>query len=601
MKMLFFLLICFCFFVLGISQIEASNKTSVYFFWGDGCPYCAPAKEFLEELEEKYDNLEVKMFETWRDRDNAEIFQEMADAYGTQARGVPATFIGDNSPIFGFTDRMKSDIRNKIENCLEQGCVDPGVKSGLVEEVQEEVSEEDPVSEPEEVDHPQPEETETEDPGKKPIQDPDSDKHEPCLHFFYKDNCPQCEGLLKSAFLDDLEKEYDIDIRRYNINNKEDELLYQSLKQNYGLTSGAYPIIFLGDKYYIGENTIKDNLEEQIVVCKKEGCPCPIERIDAVTPQMPRTSDFTPEEEQKVDLPLLGTVDFAGTPLFITTAIIAFVDGFNPCSLWLITFLLGIVVYTGSRKKTILVGTTFLLVTSAAYAFFMVGFLNVFMYIGYLSWIQLVVALIAITFAVVNIKDYFWYKKGISFTIPDRYKPKIFKKVRGVVKKEQSTGAMLLGTVGLALGVVLVELPCTAGFPMIWTNILAQNQVAGMAFALLLLLYISIYMFIELVIVLSVAFKLKNAKFEEKHGRILKLIGGMIMLALGMVMLIDPDLMHNIGGIFVIFGGSILASFIIMWVHRWLLPQMDVKIGTEKDLLDSKKDESFREDGKDNN
>ncbi len=526
-KRSFFVLACFGFLFLGVSQLEASNKNS------DDCSNCGSASEFFKESE--------------------------------------------------------------------RGHIGPGAKISLAGDFQGEGLGNDSPSEPREVELSQSREVEAEKAEEGSGRGPDYNKHEPCLHFFYKDNCPQCEGLLEGDFLENLEKEYDINIRGYNVNNEEVEVLYQSLKEKYGLPAGGYPIVFLGDKYYIGESNIKDNLEDQIVVCQREGCPCPLEKIDAITPQMPRASDFTPEEGQKVDLPILGEIDFAGIPLFITTSIIAFVDGFNPCSLWLITFLLGIVVYTGSRKKTLLVGVTFLLVTSTAYALFMVGFLNMFMYVGYLKWIQLAVALIAITFAVVNIKDYFWYKKGISFTIPDKYKPKIFKKVRGVVKEEQSTGAMILGTIGLALGVVLVELPCTAGFPMIWTNILAQNQVVGMAFVSLLLLYISIYMFIELVIVLSVALKLKNAKFEEKHGRILKLIGGMIMLALGSVMLINPNLMHSIGGILVIFGGAFLLSFIIMWIHRWLLPQMDVKIGTEEDLSGSDKDKSSPDNKEDNN
>ncbi len=105
-----------------------SNKVVIYFFWGDGCPYCEKQKPFLEELEQKYPELEVKMFETWKNRGNAELFQKVAATYGIQARGVPTTFIGDHDPIVGFADYMKEDLESKIKNCLEQGCVDPGSK-----------------------------------------------------------------------------------------------------------------------------------------------------------------------------------------------------------------------------------------------------------------------------------------------------------------------------------------------------------------------------------------------------------------------------------------------------------------------------------------
>lgn len=105
-----------------------SDKTVVYFFWGDGCPHCAKQKPWLEELEREYPDLEVKMLETYNNQENAQKFQEMARAYGIQARGVPATFIGDFDPVVGFSENMKPDIKNKIETCLDEGCINPQSK-----------------------------------------------------------------------------------------------------------------------------------------------------------------------------------------------------------------------------------------------------------------------------------------------------------------------------------------------------------------------------------------------------------------------------------------------------------------------------------------
>lgn len=111
------------------SAVENSEgKTVVYFFWGEGCPHCAEQKPWLEELEEEHSDLEVKMFETYNNRENAQLFQEMARAYGIQARGVPATFIGDLDPIVGFSERAKPSIEDKIQTCLDEGCIDPGSK-----------------------------------------------------------------------------------------------------------------------------------------------------------------------------------------------------------------------------------------------------------------------------------------------------------------------------------------------------------------------------------------------------------------------------------------------------------------------------------------
>jgi cytochrome c biogenesis protein CcdA len=287
-------------------------------------------------------------------------------------------------------------------------------------------------------------------------------------------------------------------------------------------------------------------------------------------------------EAAALSLPFFGDVDAASMSLPALTGLIAFVDGFNPCSLWVLTFLLGIVIYSGSRKKILLIGVTFLLVTASAYGLFIVGMFGTLRYLAYLSWITLVVAGMALIFAVVNIKDYFWFKQGVSFTISDKHKPKLFQRTRNLMHPGRSVPALLVGTVVLALGITLVELPCTAGFPMVWTGIITAQGVTPAYFAALLALYLVVYLSIELVIFGSVVVSMKRSRFEEKHGRILKLIGGMIMLALAITLAVAPDTMHSLGGTLAVFGGAIGASVLILWLHRRALPRFGIVIGSEE-------------------
>ncbi len=103
---------------------DDSGKVIIYFFWGDGCPHCAHEKPFLEELETKYSELEVKKFETWKSEENAQLFQKMANAYGFQARGVPTTFIGDKY-WEGFAERMVKEMEAQVKKCIREGCENP--------------------------------------------------------------------------------------------------------------------------------------------------------------------------------------------------------------------------------------------------------------------------------------------------------------------------------------------------------------------------------------------------------------------------------------------------------------------------------------------
>lgn len=110
------------------NKSDDADKVVVYFFWGEGCPHCSDEKPFLEELDQKYgDDLEVKMFETWNDRENRNLFQEVAQAYGIRASGVPTTFIGEEHWV-GFSDSMGQEMESKIQDCIENSCPNPGDK-----------------------------------------------------------------------------------------------------------------------------------------------------------------------------------------------------------------------------------------------------------------------------------------------------------------------------------------------------------------------------------------------------------------------------------------------------------------------------------------
>jgi hypothetical protein len=257
------------------------------------------------------------------------------------------------------------------------------------------------------------------------------------------------------------------------------------------------------------------------------------------------------------------------------------VDGVNPCSIWALTMLLAITLHTGSRKKVMIIGLVFIAVTAGVYALFILGLFSVLTVLSFTGWIQAVVALVALFFAAVNIKDYFWYKEGLSFTIADDKKPGIFQKMRKVMDAGDSFWGLVGATVVLSAGVSLVEFSCTAGFPVIWVNLLTAQQVAPLTFGLLLLLYMFIYQIDELGIFLVAVITLKSTRVEEKHGRILKLGGGMLMFALALTMLINPRLMNSLTSSMIVFGSAIAATGLVLLVHRRVLPAYGINIGTE--------------------
>lgn len=233
-------------------------------------------------------------------------------------------------------------------------------------------------------------------------------------------------------------------------------------------------------------------------------------------------------------------------PLPVFTFVIAIVDGFNPCNLFVLTLLLGFLVSASkSRLRIYLTGYTFVLVVAIFYFLFMAAWLNVFRYIGFVPVLRISIALIAIAAGIINCKELFFFKRGVSLTIPESEKGALFRRARKVrtVIGEGAIPALLLASASLAVFSSLIELPCTAGFPIIYTGILTGRYLeASTSYYAYLALYTLVYV-LPLVIVIGIfGFVLKAGKISERHVQVIKFVGGAIMILLGVILLVNPGL-----------------------------------------------------------
>ena len=415
------------------------------------------------------------------------------------------------------------------------------------------------------------------------------------VYMFWGEGCPHCAGA--KAFFAEIEPKYpELEFRFYEIYMEvENQEKFIKMAEAFGFEAWGVPTIFIGDRYWEGyAESLNSEIEGVIEDCIENGCkdagagvivPAATQAPDpTATPNAsdPANPDNPNTENRVIKVPVFGDVDLNNQPLFIATALIAFVDGVNPCSIWVLTMLIALTLHTGSRKRVALIGIIFISITALVYALFIAGLFTFLTFISFVTWIQVVVALVALVFALVNIKDYFWYKEGVSFTIDDEKKPGLFKRMRKVLDASNSLWGVISATVVLAAGVSLVEFSCTAGFPVLWTNMVSSQGVTTGEFVLLLLLYMIIYQVDELVIFFAAVFTLKASRMEEKHGRILKLIGGTLMLTLAGVMIFNPSLLNDLNSALIIFAVAFGLTALILLVHRRVLPAFGIWIGTEK-------------------
>jgi cytochrome c biogenesis protein CcdA len=371
------------------------------------------------------------------------------------------------------------------------------------------------------------------------------------LWYFWRDKCPFCERA--QTWLSQMEQRHQaLVVRKVEVvQDPVGRSLFMSMMRERGEQASGVPTFILEDAVWVGfSEPLAADIETAIEA-----------RLSGGVPERSRA-------RRLIDLGPLGTVDVGGQSMLLATVLIAFVDGFNPCSLWVLTVLLAMILGTGSRPRIAAVGLTFLVVTAAIYGVFIVGLFAALTIAGYIGWIRSVVALFALAFGVINVKDFFAFKKGWSFTIPDRYKPKIYRGGRAV-REDRPLLSTLAITVALAGGVALIELPCTAGFPVVWTTLLSEAGVSRAAFAGLLAVYLLVYLSVEIAVLIAALVTLRASRLQERHGRTLKLFGGMVMIALALVILVDPAIMEQLTGSLLVVGAAVMASVLILIGARW--------------------------------
>ena len=393
------------------------------------------------------------------------------------------------------------------------------------------------------------------------------------INFFRAHGCSYCEEANHS--LHQLQGSYpQLEIHDFDVYLDADaRLLYSQALDRLGRTAQGMPTIIIGNMVWVGfQTSYQQEIENALNACLAGDCPDIVQELNKDKSDGSGIKETAPTQSapEEVNIPLIGNVSLTSTPLIMSTLIIAVVDGFNPCSLWVLTVLLSLTLYMQSRPKILLVGFTFILISALIYALFISGLFTTLSLIKYRNLIQILVSLVALVFAIINIKDYFRFKQGPSLSIPEKEKPALYQRMRQLITKNNAGFSLILGTVILSAGVSLIEFSCTAGFPIIWVNLLMHQQVAKAQYALLLTLYLFIYMIDELAIFASVLFSMRAVKLDESQGRFLKLLSGLVMLVLSGIMLIQPEMMNHLLSVLLIFGLVIGAAFLINHIVRRL-------------------------------
>lgn len=397
--------------------------------------------------------------------------------------------------------------------------------------------------------------------------------------IFWGEGCSSCEKMKK--FFSQMKLKYvGLKTQEYEIfQNENNEKILKDILKRYNKEFRGIPVVIIEENIFTGYGEKKkDDIEAYLAQrlrlssrkinignkpeTEKEEKPVIQESkgtndigYDYIVKNAEESSDAakrdragrTPEIDDNISNEILmpGNINPLKLPLPAAAIIIALVDSFNPCAVFILISMLGLLMHANSKAKILVAGGTFVLFSGIIYFVFMAAWLNLFLIAGNIKIITFMAGFITLVIAGINIKDFFIFKKGISLTVSQENTKNLFEKMRNLVKVSSWTG-IIISTGILALTANAYEVLCTAGFPMIFTRILTLNNLSIFEYYLYLVLYNIVYVLPLAAVVIIISATSGKFKMTEIQGRILKLISGVMMTGLGIVLLINPELLNNI-------------------------------------------------------
>ena len=384
----------------------------------------------------------------------------------------------------------------------------------------------------------------------------DSDKNLVNIYLFHSDTCPHCKEEIK--YLDRLENEYNnIKIYKYEIGSNENLELLEEISKLFDTSVSGTPFTVIGDKYFKGFSY--ENYYERFVAAidyysnnyYQDRVGEYIGGIELPSYSKPddggKTIDEYIQEKTNHKIKVFGhEISLKNMALPVVSMLIGLVDGFNPCAMWVLLFLISMLIGMNDKKRMWIIGLTFLFTSAFIYLLFMVAWLNAATFLLSINYVRLIIGLIALTGAVINLRSYIIHRKDNGCdVIDDKKRNKIFDKIKKFTH-EKNYFLAIIGAMALAISVNIVELACSAGLPVMFIEILSMNGLVLIEKIIYIGIYMVFFLIDDFIVFLIAVRTMELTGFSTKYGKISKLVGGILLLGIGILLIFKPEwLMFN--------------------------------------------------------
>lgn len=370
------------------------------------------------------------------------------------------------------------------------------------------------------------------------------------LYVFKGDGCPHCKA--EMDYLDTIKDKYtNLEIKEYEVWYDDDNAsLLTKVESYFNIKRSGVPTTIIGNTViqgYQNESSTGKKIERAINFYEENDYKDIVKEIkDGTATKNTKKPDKFQEEETKLDketsvkAPIVGNVNLKDVSLLTSAVILGLIDGFNPCAMWILLFLISALIGMKDRKRMWTLGLTFLITSGLVYMLIMLSWISIAVKITTVVWIRNIIAIIALIGAILNLKSFIKSKNSGCEIVDSKKRKNIFSKIKKFTS-EKSFILAFFGIIGLAISVNLVELACSAGLPLIFTELLAINNVSGFIKFIYIGIYIIFFLIDDIIVFTISMYTMKATGISTKYGKYSHLIGGLIMLLIGLLLIIKPE------------------------------------------------------------
>ncbi|MCC7412375.1 MAG: hypothetical protein IT495_12205 [Gammaproteobacteria bacterium] len=363
------------------------------------------------------------------------------------------------------------------------------------------------------------------------------------VYVFWAHGCPHCEDAM--AWLEARERARgDLRTRRLEVTGDADaRALFERAVRNLGVSEPAVPFIVVGDRHIIGWSGAAGTgaiVEAMLERCRDSTCPDLVAGQRTGAPAPPAALPSAAPVPASIHLPLVGELRLAQLSLPALTLVLGALDGFNPCAMWVLVFLIGLLLGLRDRTRMWLLGTVFIAGSAAVYFLFMAAWLNFLLFVGFVVWVRAAIAAVALGAGLYNLREFIRNPAGVCRVTAPAARRRLFERLRQAASQPRLVIA-LAGVLALAFAVNLVELVCSAGIPAVYTQILAFNDIAGWQYYAYLGGYVTVFMLDDLVVFVLAMKTLQIAGATGRYTRASHLVGAIVMTTIGLLLLVRPE------------------------------------------------------------